>query len=484
MLIRRLDPVLLLCVLGLAGCASLTSEHAGMSPQEAPRGASDSVRTGSAPSETPPANAQDDGRMEALRAAYVDGAYEKVIRRARKRRRGGRDTTEVIPLNVLLGRAEQARGRHGAAIEALRRARVAASERGRSMVAIDRALGESYVALYRWSHAASAFRRVLDAQPRDRAARQALADVYRRSRQWKRARAQYARLVRADSSNGQWWARLAQCALQLNATGQAVRHFAEAHRRLPRAADVALTLSRLYRASDQLDAARRVVDTTLSHQSGDPRLWRRRADLAFERDRLDRARRAYTRTIAMGDSSATVYRRIGLIDLRRQHYARALSFLRQSLRRDSAHARTTLYLGVAYLKLDSLRRATTYLQRTVDQEARGPLTNALEQLGTTHSQRGRVASAVRTYKTALRLRPSRAALYFHLATVYDEHYRDKRPAARYYRRFLRAAESPVPELRSYAESRLETLRPTLHMQRAEESRGRAGEERERPSDGG
>lgn len=178
-------------------------EHAGAPPGEAPRGASDSVRTGSAPLETPSVDAQDDGEMEALRAAYVDGAYEEVVRRAWKRRRGGLDSAEVIPTNVLLGQAEQARGRHEAAIEALRRARVAASERGRSMVTIDRAFGESYVALYRWPQAASAFRRVLDAQPRDRAARRALAEVYRRSRQWKKARAQYKRLVRADSSNGQ-----------------------------------------------------------------------------------------------------------------------------------------------------------------------------------------------------------------------------------------------------------------------------------------
>jgi tetratricopeptide (TPR) repeat protein len=419
--------------------------------------------------------------METLRAAYVDGAYEEVVRRARTWRRDSLDAAATIQVNTLLGRAEQARGRHEAAIEALRTARVAASESDRSLIDVDRALGTSYVALYRWPQAASAFRRVLDVAPRDRAARRALAEVYRQSRQWKKARTQYARLVRADSSNGQWWARLAQCNLELNQVRRARRHFAEAHRHLPQSADVALSLSRLYRADGEPDAARRVVDSTLTHQPGDPRLWRRRADLAFERDRLDRARRAYTRTIATGDSSATAYRRIGLIDLRRQQYARALSPLRQSLRRDSTQARTTLYLGVAYLKLDSLRRATTYLQRTIDQRAKGPLTRALEQLGTTHSQRGRVADAVRAYKTALRLRPHRATLYFHLATIYDEHYRDKTPAARYYRRFLRAAEGAPSDFRSYAESRLKTLRPTLHMQKGGESQAQTGEKGERPS---
>ena len=404
--------------------------------------------------------------MRALRAAYVDGAYEEIVRRVHTLRQDSLSPSTVAEMNMVLGRAEQARGRHEAAIQALRRARVAASDLNRSLGSIDRALGESYVARYWWPQAASAFRRVLDATPRDRAARRALAEVYRRSRQWSEAREQYARLVRADSSNGRWWARLAQCSLELNATDRALRHFATAHRHLPQSSDVALSLSRLYRAKGRPGAARRVVDITLSKQPGDPRLWRRQADLAFEQDDLDTARRAYTRTIATGDSSATAYRRIGLINVRQQKYAQALSPLRESFQRDSTHARTSLYLGVAYLKLDSLQRATTYLQRTVDQRVQGPLTRALEQLGTTYSQRGDVTNAVRVYKTALRLQPTRSVLYFHLATVYDEHYRDKSPAARYYHRFLQRVDAPLLELRRYAESRLETLRPTLHMQGA------------------
>ena len=405
------------------------------------------------------------GPVQALRAAYREGAYDAVVRRIRSRRRDDSlHSSASQALHVLLGRAEQARGRHAAAIDALNTARRIAEGEGRATTAIDRALGDSHAALYRWPEAASAFERVLGARPDDRAARQALAEVYRRAQRWSKARAQYARLVRADASNGRWWARLGQCNLGLNQTERARRHFGKAHRRVPQSAEVALSLSRLHRAAGHLDAARRVVDTTLTHQSGDPRLWRRRADLAFERENLKRARRAYVRTLATGDSSATVYRRIGLADVRRQQYARALPFLRRSLRRDSSHARTTLYLGVTYLRLDSLRRASRYLQNTVDQEASGPITDALAHQGATYSRRGNVSAALEAYKTARRLRPGRAELDFRLATVYDEHYRDKAPAARYYRRFLRAHEGGLPELRRYAMSRLKALRPTLHMQ--------------------
>jgi len=450
--------ILFACVFELLGCASSAPDPRTEIPNDEPRATMDSVQRASdrTTAQSP---------VEALRAAYVEGTYEEVVRRAQRALDDSLGAAEQIQLNTLLARAEQARGRHEVAIEALRRARVAASEQDQPVVAIDQALGESYVARRRWPQAASAFRRVLEAKPKDRAARQALAEVYRRSRDWTRARQQYARLVQADSTNGRYWARLAQSALELNALEDAQRHFARAHRLLPRSADVALSLSRLYRADNQLAAAQRVVDTTLSYRSGDPRLWRRHADLAFEQDDLDTARRAYRRTVAVGDSSATALRRIGIIDVRRQEYARGRRFLQRSFRRDSTHARTTLYLGIAHLRLDHLDRATTYLQRTIDKVAEGAITRAFEHLGAAHSQRQAVAAAVEAYKTALRLQSGRAEVYFRLATVYDEHYRDKTPAARYYRRFLEASDASLPELRRYANDRLDTLRPTLHMQK-------------------
>ena len=457
--------ILLLGVLALMGCAGSGPSGPPSQPTGPMAAPVDSVGEGGVGARDSSTAARSERAIDALRAAYVEGAYDEVVRRAQKWRRSFPDTAAAIQLNTLLGRAEQARGQHPAAIKVLRRARVMAAECGRSLVALDRILAESYVAQYQWPRAASALRRVLEARPSDLAARRALAEVYRQARRWEEARAQYRHLVRTDSTNGKWWARLAQCALELGATDSARRHFQSAHRHLPQSADVALSLSRLHRATGRPAAAQRVVDSTLHHQPGDPRLWRRQADLAFEQDKLGTARRAYARTVATGDSSATVYRRMGIIDVRRGRPTRAFSVLQKSLRRDSTHSRTMLYLGIAALNLDRLQQATTYFRRTVENETRGPISTALERLGQTYDQQRHVGEAVRAYNTALRLRPERAVLYFRLATVYDEHYRDKKPAARYYRRFLRAADSTDTDLRRYAKSRLETLRPTLHMQR-------------------
>lgn len=450
-------------ILLIAGCSA--SGPAGVGSSSEPRSVrpSDTVRQ----TASPRAPASGDRKAELLsdlRAAYVDGDYGEVVRRARSLRRDSLRSPEVRRGYTLLGRAEQARGRHEAAIEALRVARVATIEEDESVVHLDRTLGESYAALYRWDQAASAFRRVLEDQPDDRTVRLALAEVYRQSKDWKRAQQQYTRLVQADSTNGKWWARLAQCDLELYQRDAALQHFARAHKLLPRAPDVALTLSRLYRATDRPKRARTVINKTLSYQGGDPRLWRRKADLAFEQDDLDVAQRAYRRTKVLGDSSATVYRRLGLIEVKREQYARALSPLRASLRRDPLHPRTKLYLGISYLKIDSLEQATSLLQQTIDRTVQGPITKAFKYLGVANNQQGNVAAALRAYRTVLRLQPDRTEIYFRLATVYDEHYREKVTAARYYRRFLRVSDSTQTQFRTYAEDRLETLRSTLHMQ--------------------
>jgi len=404
--------------------------------------------------------------VSVLREAYENGRYDTVVRRAQERLRERMSGDDAIHLHMLLGQAEQERGRHERAIDAVKAARKIASEKGQSTVRMDRTLGESYAALYRWSLASSAFRRLLAVRPNDRHAQRALADAYWGARDWENAKQHYAQLVERDSARGQWWARLAQCEVKLGEIERAIRHFARAHQLLPHHADVTLTLSRFYRSTMQPHAARRVIDTTLSYRPGDSRLWRRRADLAFERDNFERARPAYERAISTGDSSATPYRRIGLIHVKRREYERALSALRHSFRLDSTHSRTTLYLGISYLRIDSLKKASTYLRKTIAQEAHGPVTKAFVQRGLLNDRRGDVAASVRAYKTALRLRPQRSDVYFHLASLYDEHYEEKKTAAVYYRRFLRESDSTRFRLRTYAQDRLAALRSTLHMQEA------------------
>ncbi|NBC86767.1 MAG: hypothetical protein GVY25_11315 [Bacteroidetes bacterium] len=173
---------------------------------------------------------------------------------------------------------------------------------------------------------------------------------------------------------------------------------------------------------------------------------------------------AYRQALAYGDSSATVYRRLGIVLAGRDRHAEALPRLRVALTRDSTSARTRLYLGISYRHLDSLDRSAAMLQEAIDVAANGPITDAYVQLAQTEDARGDLSPALSSYRMARQLQPGRVEIFFRIAQLYDDYYRDKRVAARYYRLYLNRAGRAETDLVTYARRRLDQLRPILHME--------------------
>lgn len=173
---------------------------------------------------------------------------------------------------------------------------------------------------------------------------------------------------------------------------------------------------------------------------------------------------AYRQALAYGDSSATVYRRLGIVLAGRDRHAEALPRLRAALTRDSTSARTRLYLGISYRHLDSLDRSAAMLQEAIDVAANGPITDAYVQLAQTEDARGDLSPALSSYRMARQLQPGRVEIFFRIAQLYDDYYRDKRVAARYYRLYLNRAGRAETDLVTYARRRLDQLRPILHME--------------------
>jgi tetratricopeptide (TPR) repeat protein len=103
-------------------------------------------------------------------------------------------------------------------------------------------------------------------------------------------------------------------------------------------------------------------------------------------------------------------------------------------------------------------------EETIARIADDMLIDAYIQSAATYDAQGKLRRAIDAYKTALQVQPGRVEIYFHLATLYDDYYRDKTTAAHYYRKFLAVADSLETPFHAYASSRLEKLRPTLHFQ--------------------
>ena len=373
-------------------------------------------------------------------------------------------TTDTASATVyeLLGRSHQALRQHEAARTALQRA----LEQGGQSASLLTALGKSNQAEGRLAQAEQAQRRALsvDTTGRSRHLRLRLADVLMERRRWDRAADLYRLLLSADSTDVFVRKRLAHAEAERGRPDAARRHYRSVHRQQPHDAAVARSLTRLLSDREQYTAALAVTRRTLKHRDW-PDLWRRHGDLAFQVDSLAMAERAYENAVTRGDSAASTLQRLGIVRVGQNKAADALSPLRTSYRHDSTRAATSFYLGTAYRGVDSLDQSIAAYEQAVDQASTGTLTDALLQLAPAHDETGHLPRALNTYRLVLRLQPERTEVYFHLAALYDEHYKDKTVAAKYYHRFLNQHKNSAPRLKEYARHRLKTLQPTLHRQR-------------------
>lgn len=363
----------------------------------------------------------------------------------------------------LLGQSHQSLRQHGSAAQAFE----SALERGGASASLLTTLGRSYQAQGQLDRAEAAQKRALalDTTGRARQIRLRLAAVHESQRDWPRAVDRYRELHEADTTNLFVRTRLARAEAKRGHTEEALRHYRAVHRQRPYDADIALALTRLLTEQKRYRAALAVTRRTLPHRDW-PALWRRQGDLAFQIDSLALAERAYENTLAHGDSTANTLQRLGITRVGQNKNAAALPVLQASYRRDTTRAATSFYLGTAYRGVDSLGRARAAYERAVDQASEGTLADALTQLAPTYNQLGHLPDALDAYRLVLRLQPERKQVYFHLATLYDEHYKDKTVAARYYRRYLAESTRAAPRLKSYAKRRLNTLMSTLHLQSA------------------
>lgn len=395
---------------------------------------------------------------DSVRLAYTDGRYAQTVSHLTDRRTDSLSGQAYY----ILGRSYQELHQHGRAIRSFESALEGGVEPSRGLPR----LAASYTALGRLDRAKMLIKEAIAHTETARVARLRLqlSKIYEKQRKWQRAGEIYRRRLAADSANLSVRRRLAHVLVKQGQTAEAIPQYRRIYRGRPQDTRTAHALSRLLLETEAYTQTLHVTKKALTRDSTHAGLWRNRADAAFNLDSLALAERAYKRTLQHGDTSTTGLLRLGIVRVGRGKHHASLAPLRTAHRRDTTRAATHFYLGAALRGVGQPQKALTHFDRAAKYASEGILIDALTQAARTHDARNQLTEALHDYRTALRLRPDRADLYFRMATLYDSYYEDKSVAARYYRLFLQRSPAENTKLHAYAHRRLKQLRPVLHFQ--------------------
>ena len=376
-----------------------------------------------------------------------------------------------------LGRAHQARGQHDRAV-------VAFEQADTTDVDVLTAWGRSLRHLGRTPDARARYAAAYARAPNRRDVAQPLAALYADTQQWTEVRNIYARLVDRAPENPVFLAQLAQAHQALGALGTAVRTFETALEHNPKNLSVAIKLSRLYQLLLVPEKARENALHAVRHHGQEASPWRRLGNVHLWQRAYGPAVIAFKNAVANGDSSAVTLSNLGAAWYSNGGPQSAQRWLRASYAKDSTRAVTAFYLGLAHKDLGAPDSALVYLKRAADGYGRTTMANVYEHIADAQRHLGNAPDAIAADRLSLGLNPKQPEVQFHLATTYDDDYRDPAPAIRAYTAFLEQSDVTADSSRvAHAKNRLRTLRERrfFNEDAPADSSGRADSSRAVPS---
>lgn len=402
--------------------------------------------------------AQTNDGITSARALLAEGNFRQAIARLESARFGSSLSPQLF---YYLGLSYQGIADYEKASIALEQAR----ELDSTSIPILLALARSYENLGIASQAEATYATALTSDSTDLNVLTSVGKFYFDGKRWEKAKPFYEQIVALDSSNVFGILQLARCQANLKQYDDALMGYERAIQYNPRNLSAALELIQVYLNSNRLSLARVTADRALNVFPHHTLLWKRKGDVAFREGAYENAATSYEMTLALGDSSAGLQKMLGVT----YHFVgdslHAEAALKRALELDDGDAAIFFYLGIVERKLGKLRESEIFFAHAARLLTAGLLGDVYAQLAVTYAAQRNVKDAVRYYKQAMVVNPSKTDLLFHLAALYDKHYADRSVAELYYRKFLKLDGNVESNLHSYAQQRLKELEAPNQLQR-------------------
>ncbi len=280
----------------------------------------------------------------------------------------------------------------------------------------------------------------------------------------------YNTLIQSDSTNSYFFSQLGLCALKKGDKKLSKKYFRDSFILNDSNTKTILRLAKLYYNDKQLNQAVKLLQHGLTQNSKSKKLNKMFADIFYKKKQYEEAIIKYLFLITIGDSSAQTYQKLGMSyyylsfnngyqkeKVRELKLNEGIEALTKANNKDETDPITTLYLGLCYKELSQHDEAIKYFEETLNRVFPDYLDEIYSNLGISYGETKNYIESIRAYKEALSFNPGKTNLYFYLANIYDNYYKDKSVAVLYYKKFLNEDANIDEKLAEYSKSRIELL---------------------------
>jgi tetratricopeptide (TPR) repeat protein len=246
----------------------------------------------------------------------------------------------------------------------------------------------------------------------------------------------YAGLSQTESANGYYLLMQARCAAKMDSAEKSLGLYLLAYHYEPENIDIIAELSGLYLNMDSLANAERFVEKGLSLDKRDQRLHRLKAEALYQQKEYTWATLSFLDAIAYGDDSIDVLKKLAYCYFADQNYLKSTEVLEQLVRLDQNNPIIYYYLALCSVQLKETRQAIDCFNTTLRLIQPDYLESLYIGLAECYQREQEFIPAIHCLRNAESISSSKGTIYYQLANVYYDYYKDKSVARMYYRKAL------------------------------------------------
>ena len=290
-----------------------------------------------------------------------------------------------------------------------------------------------------------------------------LASIYETEENRPKAIKYYTLLYGVDSTNAFTTRKLGQLYQQSGLIEEAFMFYSEAYGLNPNDLFTTKGLAEIFIANDQNADADSLLLIGLERDSTIASLNLLYARSQYQQRKYQEVTHILERVSHTAGMSSYFEKMLGYSYMQIDSLDKAIYFLNKALTTDSNPENALYYLAIAHERFEDPDAAKFYYQKAIESGTSDNLDLYYRQLARLAIDEGDQRKAIDSYEDALRYESS-TDIIFKLARLYDEYYKDKSVALRYYRRYLNRSDAET-EYVQYARARMTQLRSEQHMKK-------------------
>ncbi|PTM03625.1 MAG: hypothetical protein DA405_09860 [Bacteroidetes bacterium] len=292
-----------------------------------------------------------------------------------------------------------------------------------------------------------------------------LASLYKNQGLYRPALDLYSQLLKADRSNAYYHKQKAQISLQLSDVQGALFSSQDALTYSPHDVEAIFGLAKIYLEVRYYRATDSLVDLALKLEPNNIPVRILGANSAYRQENYTIVKEHIEENFRISkDSTAYQLKLLGIADFHLKKYAASIHCLERMILKEDPSELIYNYLGLAYFETQQYAESEKAFTKALRKAISDKTGAYYSYIGLNQYHQQNYTMAVISFEESFHFKKD-PLIYYYIARSYDEQFADKKPAQKYYERFLATSREADDAYTNFSKERLSQFKTADHFKK-------------------